>query len=588
MAIPEEFIEELKSRLDVVQVVSSYVNLKRAGRLHKGLCPFHSEKTPSFTVYEDSQSFYCFGCGAGGDIVTFIRKIENLDYIDALKFLAARAGLDFPEQEQNDGALRRRATVLEINRQAARFFHETLYTPTGEQGLAYLRGRMLKESTIKHFGLGYAPDSWDALLKHLRQKGYKDDDIYAANLASRGKNGYYDRFRNRVMFPIIDVRGNVIAFGGRVMGDGTPKYLNSSDTPAFKKSRNLFALNFAKNAGQNKLILSEGYMDVIAMHQAGFTNAVATLGTAITDEQARLIKRYAADVIIAYDADKAGQAATQRAIKLLKDAGLGVRVLKIEGGKDPDEFIKTYGATRFKLLLEGSNNAVEYQLLKAREPFDLETADGKIGYLNEAVKVLLAIESPIEREVYMSKLAEQLEIDKSAIALQVEKTLKRIKHANQKKLQQDGTRRAFGFGDKINPQKRQNLKAAKAEESLIATLYRNPDFYKEIARSIAPDDFLTDFNRKVYAALCDRLKEGLPIDLIALGEHFTPDEMTAINRIVTAYPEGLLTLPAARDYIEVIREEKQRIAFEKKENITTDEAADYIARLRAEKNRRKL
>ena len=336
--ISELFLQELKSYSDIEQVVSSYVHLKRRGRVATGLCPFHSEKTPSFTVYPDNQSFYCFGCGAGGDVITFIRRIENLEYVEAVRFLAQRAGMAMPEDTRDDGMARLKARVLELNRTLARFYHSCLRGPQGKPGLDYLHGRGLTNQTIIRFGLGYAPDSWDAACKYLRSRGFTDDEMVSAAVAARGKSGgLYDSFRNRAMFPIIDLRGNVIGFGGRVMGDAKgPKYLNSSDTPVFKKSRNLFALNFAKASKREGLILCEGYMDVIAMHQAGFDNAVATLGTALTSEQSRLIAQYAQGVTLSYDSDGAGQAATRRAVGLLGEVGVKIKVLSITGAKDPD------------------------------------------------------------------------------------------------------------------------------------------------------------------------------------------------------------------------------------------------------------
>ncbi|MEG1849295.1 MAG: DNA primase, partial [Oscillospiraceae bacterium] len=350
--IPESFIEELKYRSDIEQIISPYVQLKRAGRHLTGLCPFHSEKTPSFVVYPENQSFYCFGCGAGGDVVTFVRKSENLEYLEALRFLAQKAGMTLPEDAENDEAGRMRLRILECNRESARFFHAALISPAGEPGLAYLRRRQLSDTTIRRFGLGWAPDSWGSLHEHLLKKGFTEAEMLAAAVTRGGTRGSYDSFRGRVIFPIIDLRGAVIGFGGRILGDGQPKYLNSPDTMVFKKSRNLFALNVAKATKEPRLLLTEGYMDAIAVHQAGFDNAVATLGTALTQEQARLMAQYTGEVVIAYDSDGAGQKATVRANELLAQTGIKVRVLSMTGAKDPDEFIKANGALRFKQLVE--------------------------------------------------------------------------------------------------------------------------------------------------------------------------------------------------------------------------------------------
>ena len=412
MAFSETFMQELKYRADMNTVASRYVNLRKSGRGYVGLCPFHSEKTPSFNVFEDTQSFYCFGCGAGGDVITFIRRIENLDYVDAVKLLAQMCGLEVPDESIDDGSALLRKKIMEINREAAKFFYACLKSPEGAPGREYFKKRKLLPSTITGFGLGYAPASWNLLFSHLKSLGYSEDELSAASLISSKDGHSYDKFRNRVMFPIIDLQGNVIAFGGRVLDDSTPKYLNSSDTPVFKKSRNLYALNFAKSSGGKSLILCEGYMDVIAMHQAGFKNAVATLGTSLTQEQSRLIARYAQDVIVSYDADEAGQKAAQRAIGLLTQVGLNVRVLHIEGGKDPDEFIKTHGADKFKLMLEKCGNHIEYRLSQAKAKYDLKVPDQKIKCINELEAVLATVDSSIEREVYAGRLAQELELTK--------------------------------------------------------------------------------------------------------------------------------------------------------------------------------
>ena len=426
MALPESFIQELKLRNDITDVASSYVNLKRRGRNMVGLCPFHGEKTPSFNIYTENGSFYCFGCGIGGDVITFIMKIENLDYIDAVKFLAQRAGMNMPENTYDDSMSALRNKIYEANRQAARYYFKMLHTAQGINAMNYLRGRALSEKTIRHFGLGFAPEQRNSLCNHLKSLGFKDSEIVAANLAFKSKNGYgiYDRFSNRVMFPIIDLRGNVIAFGGRIMTDEKPKYLNTSDTPVFKKSANLFSLNNAKNTGKRTLILCEGYMDVIAVNQAGFENAVATLGTALTNEQAMLMKRYADEVIICYDADEAGQKATQRAIQILRNAGLLIRVLIIPNGKDPDEFIRNKGKNgpvAFANILEQSGNDVEYRFAKLKTIYDLRTSEGKINFLTEAVKILSTLDNSIEQDVYVSKLSKEAEVSKEAVLTQLQR-----------------------------------------------------------------------------------------------------------------------------------------------------------------------
>ena len=363
--LPESFLNELKYKTDIEQVISRYVQLRRRGRNLTGLCPFHSEKTPSFTVYPDTQSFYCFGCGAGGDAITFVKKAENLDYMEAVRALAERAGLTVPEGSVDDSGRRLKARVLELNRAAARHFHQNLMSDRGREARGYLVDRGLTKATVVKFGIGYAPESWDDLRGHLRGQGFTDQEMITAALANPGKNGgCYDTFRNRIIFPIIDLRGGVIAFGGRNLGEQGPKYLNSGDTPVFKKSRSLFAMNFAKGTKRPELILCEGYMDVVSVHQGGFDNAVATLGTALTPEQARLIGNYTKTVVLSYDSDGPGQAATRRAIAIFEDTGVKVRVLSIPDAKDPDEFLKKFGPQRFELLLEGSAGAGDFESAK--------------------------------------------------------------------------------------------------------------------------------------------------------------------------------------------------------------------------------
>lgn len=555
MAFSEAFLQELKYRADMYSVASRYVNLRKSGRVYVGLCPFHSEKTPSFNVFEDTQSFYCFGCGAGGDVITFIRRIENLDYVDAVKLLAQMYGLEVPDETADDKTSILRKRILEINREAARFYHSCLKSPEGAPGRAYFKKRQLLPTTITHFGLGYAPARWDALLSHMRGLGFRDDELRAASLVSVKDGRAFDKFRNRVMFPIIDLQGNVIGFGGRVLDDSTPKYLNSSDTPVFKKSRNLYALNFAKGSQENGLILCEGYMDVIALHQAGFKNAVATLGTALTPEQSRLMARYAQDVVISYDSDEAGQKAAQRAIKLLTEVGLSVRVLRIEGGKDPDEFIKTHGADKFKLMLEKSGNHIEYRLSQVKSKYDLSLPDQKVKCLNEMESVLATVESAIEREVYAGRIAEEMDVSKENLLYEINRKVAQLtKRQQRSELRQEiaGTR---GINDRINPEKSRYLRAAMAEETLIVLLYKNPDFLKTLDEIIKPEDFITEFNRKVYSAEREMILEGGAPDLAKLGVVLTPEEIGKVTSLLVLRPVSN-TIEEARDCADVILQEK--------------------------------
>ena len=428
MPIPERFLDELIARTDIVDLVSESVRLTKKGRNYWGLCPFHSEKTPSFSVSADKQIFKCFGCGKGGGAINFVMEMENLPFRDAVEVLAKRAGLEMPADTggPSAGARARREKLLAINKQAARTFHQWLYEPEGAQGLEYLRKRGLSQRTLTRFGLGFAPDRWDALIEALAQEGYDKRDLLDAGLAVNNKDGrIYDRFRNRVMFPIIDIRGEVIGFGGRVMDDSTPKYLNSPDTPVYNKSRNLFALNIAKKSKAGRVILTEGYMDTISLHQAGFDSAVASLGTSLTAEHAQLLSRYFPEAIISYDGDGAGIAAAQRAIPLLEKAGLKVRVLRVTGAKDPDEFIKAYGRDAFARLLDQSENQVDYRLDQLRAKYNLEDDAQRVAFLQEAAQLLSTLPSPVEREIYGGHAAQAAGVSPEAMAQEVKKAFSR-------------------------------------------------------------------------------------------------------------------------------------------------------------------
>ena len=576
MRVSEDFISELKYRSDISDIASSYMQLKRRGRNLVGLCPFHSEKTPSFNIYPENGSFYCFGCGAGGDVITFVMKIENLDYMEAVKFLAQRAGLSMPEDSVDDSMSKLRNRVYEANREAARFFYSKLYSKEGQHALNYLHSRALTDNTIKRFGLGFSPDSRFALTNHLKQKGFTDSELIAANLVfkARSGNGVVDRFYNRVMFPIIDLRGNVIAFGGRIMTDQKPKYLNTSDTIVFNKSHNLFSLNNAKNSGSRRLILCEGYMDVIAVNQAGFTDAVATLGTALTVEQAMLMKRYCDEVVICYDADEAGMKATSRAISILRNAGLVVRVLAIPDGKDPDEFIRKNGEkgpAAFKNILENSGNDVEYRLFKLKSNYDINTTDGKFAYLSEAVKVLSSLDNSMEQDIYASKLSQEVSVEKNTIMEQIRKS-SRAKYYNDKKAEFSKLQtKMSGRDDKINTEHSRYPRATKAEQNLLAYIVNNPDKLPLVEKNITADDFVTDFNRKLFAYFFERIKNKIE-PLNTLSRDFTTDEVGTIAGIISTYSQLASTDEALLEYINTIKEEsakptQQQIADASNEDI---------------------
>ncbi len=558
MRINERFIQELQDKVDIESVISSSISLKRRGKTLVGLCPFHNEKTPSFTVYPESNSFYCFGCGAGGDVISFVRRMENLDYIEAVKAVAQMAGVSMPEDGYDDTLSKQRLRLLNANREAARFYHECLMKPENRKALDYFLKRGLDINTIRRFGLGYAPDDWRELINHLRAKGFTEQELVHANLARRSdKNGranYYDNFRNRVMFPIIDLRGNVIAFGGRVMDDSKPKYINTSDTLVYKKSNGVFGLNLAKNANDNKLILVEGYMDVIALHQAGFTNAIACLGTAFTNEQANLLSRYADEVIICYDNDGAGRTATARALSILNKTGLKLRVVQMSGGKDADEIIRTHGRERFADLLKSAASTTEYKLLEVRAKTNLSTDDGKVEFLMAAAEILAAC-SIVERDIYSTRLSNELGVSAESIKAQIkmaEGKLKRI--AESRKRQETEAMLAKSFEDKNNPERASNLRAAKAEETLIASFMRNPDFYNKLKEQITPSDYVTAFNRRVFECLSKALENGIEPNLSIFSSDFTPEEMDSVTRIFHMSSNLSNTLRECEDCIKVLKE----------------------------------
>ena len=538
--ISKETIEQVLLRNDIESLIGSYVSLKRAGSNLKGLCPFHNEKTPSFTVYPQDNSFYCFGCGAGGDAITFIKKRENLDYPDAVEFLANRAGITVIKDELGgyQSAPRiDRARMFKMNADAARYFHQRLFddTPEAKNALAYFtNGRKLSMATIKHFGLGYAPNSFDKFSKHMRGLGYTYDELVAGFLCGKNeeRGTYFDAFRNRVMFPIIDVSGNVIAFGGRVMDDSKPKYKNSSDTPVFKKSRNLFALNFARHSCTESLILCEGYMDVIAMHSAGFTNAVATLGTAITSEQARMMSRYTKKVIISYDADEAGQKAAMRAVKMLSDVGLDVTILRVPGAKDPDEYINSFGAEKFRQVLNESKSKFEYHMDNILSKHDINLAAEKIKALYELENVIAEVYSAAERDIYIQTISKTFNVDPKSIKADVEriisKNLKEYKQKESQKMHQD----SIGYSDKVNTDFIKAPAVAKNEESVLGLLLVYPEHRKSVfdSQRLTTEDFFTEFNKKVFTYVKSCYESG-DDSMMSINDTFTSDEVGRITKM---------------------------------------------------------
>ena len=528
--IDQTVIEEIKLRANIEDVISSYVALKRAGSNYQGLCPFHSEKSPSFTVFPGTASFYCFGCGAGGDVIHFVRRAENMDYPSAVEFLAKRLGIPITLDKREQAENARRDRVLAMNKEAARFFHQKLFTPEGAEGLRYLTEvRRLPMPLIRHFGLGFAPNGFGALTDHLRKKGYTDSEMASAFLCgiSQKTGKPYDYFRNRVIFPIIDVRGDVVAFGGRVMDDSKPKYLNSSDTPAFKKSKNLFALNFARKTESDTMILCEGYMDVIALHGAGFSNAVATLGTAITSEQARIFSRYVKMVIICYDADEAGQRAASKAFALLGEVGVECRILKVENAKDPDEYIRKFGAPAFKNLMERSRSEFDFKLEKILSEHPIENPDDRVKALEASVHLIASFPSAAAREVYLHRIAEKLKVSPDSIRRDVEKWIRSRDRKGQREETRQMIRRSEGYGDRTNPDYVKNPGAASAEESILGILLLHPELYSELCRAgdeLTADDFFTAFGKKVFLELEPRLSDPA-FEAGMLGEVLSVEEM---------------------------------------------------------------
>lgn len=551
MAFSDDFIYQLQLGNPIDDVMKSYVNLIRRGHNFVCSCPFHSEKTPSCTVYPDTQSFYCFGCAAGGDVITFIRKIENLEYIEAIKLLAERAGLDIPTDKQGEQTARIKARILEINRETAVFFYKSLTSDSSKTGLKYFASRGLSPQTIKKYGLGYADNSWDKLKNHLLSLNFKEDELVTAGVCLSKNGNTFDLFRNRAMFPIMDLRGNIIGFGGRILDDGMPKYINTADTPVFKKSRNLFSLNFAKNSSSNRLILAEGYMDVIAINQAGFENVVATLGTSLTSEQSRLISQYAKEVIISYDSDGAGQKATSRAINLLGEAGVTTRIINMEGAKDPDEYIKKFGATRFKLLLDNSDGAINFELEKCKDGLDLSTEVGKVECLKRTVKVLSQIYNQLERDVYISKVSKNYEVSLDVLKAQIDNEITKI-YKKDKKSSWKNIVSKSRFRDDINPEIAQYPKESKAEEGIIAYLFQHPDMVKKVLDCITPEHFVTSFNKKIFMILCEKLNSSTNFTLSLLSDEFSDSEMGRITGIEAKHRDILLTEQVVDDYIKIL------------------------------------
>ena len=535
-------IEDIRARCDIETIIQSYVTLRKTGTNEKGLCPFHSERTPSFTVYPATQSFYCFGCGAGGDVITFIMKIENLDYRGAVEFLAEKAGIALPAWDGSElvkeGVSRKR--ILEMNLEAARFYRSMLFDEKiGAPGREYFfEKRGLSPATIRHFGLGYAPPYGSMTLQYMKSRGFTEEELREGYFCGKNERGYYDYFRGRVMYPIIDVSGNVIAFGGRVLGDEKPKYLNTSDTPAFKKSRNLFALNYAKNHCENGFILCEGYMDVIALHAAGFENAVAGLGTAFGDEQARILKKYSDSVTLCYDSDEAGQKATARTIPILEKAGLTVRMLRLPEGKDPDEFIKKNGADAFRAVIEGSRSKFDYILESVRGKYTLDDTEEKLRAIGEVCRYIAGVYSQVERDLYIARAAQAFSVDPKSVRGDVEAQRRRNNRANDKKRREELIRVTAGLSDRVNPDYAKQPRAARMEEEVLGMLLLHPEYMTLAEREslLNEEMFPTTLGKRIYTWMKARLPEE-PVSISYMGEDFTPEEIGRAAKMLAGRSE---------------------------------------------------
>ena len=564
MAFPQSFIDELVARNRIEDVVGQYVSLKRSGANMFGLCPFHGEKTASFSVSPDKGIYYCFGCHKGGGPVNFMMEIEGLSYPDAVRALAKRAGMEVPEDEQYQSRYRQQERLWALMKEAGRFFHEQLYAPVGAECLAYVQKRGLSKAIVTRFGIGFAPNSWNALVDAMRRKGYTDQELRDADLVGEKNGRVYDRFRNRLMFPIFDIRGNVIGFGGRVLDDSKPKYLNSNETLIFNKRRNLFGLNFAKKTKEPNIILVEGNIDVVTLHQYGFDNAVASLGTSLTEEQVNLLSRYTEQVVLTYDGDEAGQRAAQRAIPMLEKAGIQVKVLQMKDAKDPDEFLHKFGADRFKLLLEDSSNRVEYQLNAIRKKYDLREDEQKIRYVQEAAELICTLDSSIKREVYGGRVAESAGISSDAMKLEVKKAFKRRIDREKKKQERIDLAPVRALQPKERTIRYEHMKSAMAEEGVIAQILQEPALLGQTG-TLTAENFSVSLLGRVFSQLQQRYQQGLDVSLAVL-EELTPEEMSHVTGIAQRR-EGPVNEAAFADCVRTVLAEHQSAGVSSDEDL---------------------
>ena len=582
--IPHEYIEELTRRTDIVDLVGSYVQLKRKGRLYGGLCPFHSEKTPSFYVYPDTQSFYCFGCGAGGDAITFTKKINSIDYTEAVKLLAARAGM--PEPREDDKTGRMRSRILSMNKEAARFFHACLNSTVEEarQARAYWRRRGLDDKTIVRFGLGYAPNDGQALYQFLRDKGYNQQELDASGLFKRSQSGrVYCLFWKRVMTPIFDLRGNIIAFGGRVLDDSKPKYVNSPETLVYHKSETVFALQIAKRSASRRFVLCEGYMDVISMQQAGIDTAVCACGTALTPDQVRLISEYADEVILSYDSDEAGQKATLRSLEMFRNSPVKVGVLQIPGAKDPDEYIKKYGADRFKALLDGVGNALDFRLKRLRDKYDLAQDAQRLEYVKEAVEMLAERSNPTEQEVYAGRLAEETNISKTAIMTQLETAVK--KAGNRRRREKNNEILRSGEMNQISVSYtaggNQALGIVSAQQRLLAAMLREPHYIDVVKDQLSAERFIQPQQKELFEAMVRCRQEGIEVSLTTLRTFVSEEALNELSHLAAQYSDVNCTPDDIRLYLDRIA--RGMPVAQKAAQMSNEELNDFLQSMREKK-----
>ncbi len=559
MAFPQAFLDDLNYRNPIEDVVGSYVTLTRRGTNLFGLCPFHGEKTASFSVAPEKGIYYCFGCHKGGGAVNFIMEIENLSYPDAVRFLAKRAGIEVPEDNVGQQSqYKKKERLWALCRATAQFFHAQLKTPAAREVNAYIVKRGLSRGTVTRFGLGFAPDTWSGLLDAMTQQGFTKAELLEAGLVlqNREKGTLYDRFRNRLMFPIIDVRGNVIGFGGRVMDDSTPKYLNSPETIIFNKRRNLFAMNVVKKSKKDYIILTEGYMDAIALHQYGFDCAVASLGTSLTQEHADMLSKYTNEVILTYDADEAGQNATKRAIPMLEKTGLRVKILRMQGAKDPDEFLKRFGADRFKLLLEGSENQAEYRLNALALRFDLTLDEQKVEFAKQAAELISGYTTPVEREIYAIRAAETAGITPEIMKLEIRNAYKRRMAQQKKQEQRHEVEVAAARQPKVRELRYDNVRSAVAEETLLQMLFKEPALF-ERAKPLTETHFSVPMFAKCFFSLRERWQEDLPCTPAAMADTLSPAEMSHLTAVLQKQ-DNPLSDKAFDDCVQILCEEQRR------------------------------